>query len=81
MRVKVKLFGRPREEAGVRELDRELNAGSTAGQLLADLVEEYPTLGSYAAVIKIAVNRRYVGPWTELQEGDEVACLPPVAGG
>jgi molybdopterin converting factor subunit 1 len=81
MRVKVKLFGRPREELGINELDREIDAGLTAGQLLADLVEEYPILDSYASVIKIAVNRRYADPGTELREGDEVACLPPVAGG
>ena len=28
-----------------------------------------------------AVNREYAGPDTVLREGDEVAFLPPVAGG
>jgi len=27
------------------------------------------------------VNRQYAAPETELREGDEVACLPPVGGG
>jgi molybdopterin synthase sulfur carrier subunit len=81
MRVKIKLFGGPREALGTRELDWEIDAGMTAGQLLTDLVEGYPVLGNYTAVIRIAVNRRYADPGMELREGDEVACVPPVSGG
>lgn len=81
MRVKVRLFGGPREVLGRSELDLEVEEGLTAGQLVADLVDRYPSLDGYAPVVKIAVNRRYVDPETELREGDEVACIPPVAGG
>jgi len=81
MRVKVRLFGGPREVVGRFELDLEVEEGLTAGQLVADLVDQYPSLDGYAPVIKIAVNRRYADPETELREGDEVACIPPVAGG
>ncbi len=81
MRVKIKLFGGPREALGTKELDWEIDTGMTAGQLLSDLVEGYPVLGSYAAAVRIAVNRRYADPGTELFEGDEVACIPPVSGG
>jgi molybdopterin converting factor subunit 1 len=81
MRVKLRLFGGPRELVGRSELDLDVEAGSTAGQLVAGLVEEYPVLHSYAPVIKIAVNRRYADPETELREGDEIAFIPPVAGG
>jgi molybdopterin synthase sulfur carrier subunit len=81
MRVKIRLFGGPREVLGKAELDRDVEPGLTAGQLLADLVEEYPALDSYAPVIKVAVNRKYVDPASELREDDEIACIPPVAGG
>ena len=81
MRVKIKLFGALREALGWRELDREIAAGSTAKQLVEGLVKEYPILDGYARIIKIAVNRRYADSETELHEGDEIACLPPVAGG
>ena len=81
MRVKVKLFGGPREVLGRSVLDLDLAEGLTAGELMAVLVDRYPGLDSYAPVIKIAINRRYADPETELREGDEVACIPPVAGG
>jgi len=81
VRVKIRLFGGPREILGKSELDRDVEAGLTAGRLVADLMEEYPVLESYAPVIKIAVNQRYADAETELREGDEIACIPPVAGG
>jgi len=81
MRVKVRLFGAPREALGWRELEREIDDGLTAGQLVEGLMHEYPILNGYAPALKIAVNRRYADLDTELREGDEVACIPPVAGG
>ncbi len=81
MRVRIMMFGGAREALGWRELDREIEAGATARQLLQDLEEEYPALRCYTPVIKIAVNQKYADPETELREGDEVACIPPVAGG
>jgi molybdopterin converting factor subunit 1 len=81
VRVKIRLFGAPREALGWRELERDIDDGLTAGQLLEDLTQEYPILEDYAPALKIAVNRRYVAPDTELFEGDEIACIPPVAGG
>jgi molybdopterin synthase catalytic subunit len=81
MRVKVRLFGGPRELLGWRELEQEIVAGSTAKQLIEGLVREFPVLNGCAPAIKIAVNRRYADEDTELHEGDEVACIPPVAGG
>ncbi len=81
MRVKIRLFGAPREALGWREVDREIVAGSTARELVEGLVREFPILDGYVPAIKIAVNRRYAEGDTELHEGDEVACIPPVAGG
>jgi molybdopterin synthase sulfur carrier subunit len=81
MRVRIRLFGGPREALGMAELDRDIEAGLTVGQLVADLAEEYPPLDGYAGVIRIAVNRRYADLSTELREGDEIACIPPVGGG
>lgn len=33
------------------------------------------------AVVRVAVNREYVGPEHPLRDGDEVAVFPPVTGG
>jgi molybdopterin converting factor subunit 1 len=81
IRVRVKFFAAPREAVGMGEIERELPLGTTVGQLIARLIEEYPILRAYTRFISVAVNRAYVGMQTELRDGDEVACLPPVGGG
>jgi len=79
--VRVRFFAAPREALGVGEIEREIPAGSTVGQLIDLLTQEYPTLRAYTRFVSVAVNRAYVGLQTELHDGDEVACLPPVGGG
>ena len=81
IRVKVKFFAAPREALGMREIEVDLPVGTTAGELIDRLTEEYPVLRPYTRFINVAVNRAYVGMQTELHDGDEVACLPPVGGG
>jgi molybdopterin synthase catalytic subunit len=81
MKVRVRFFGGPREALGSCEIERDLPSGSTVQDLLDALLEEYPVLQSYSTMIKTAVNRKYAGRETRLREGDEVAVLPPVAGG
>jgi len=81
MKVRVRFFAAPREALGRGEIEQELPTGSTVGELMDLLTEEYPVLRSYASFINIAVNRKYATPEIELHEGDEVACVPPVGGG
>ena len=81
IRVRIRFFAAPREALGTSEIEREIPAGTTAGGLIDLLVEEYPALRPYARYISVAVNRVYVEMQTELRDGDEVACLPPVGGG
>lgn len=81
MRVKVKFFAAPREAMGKGEVQQQLSPGSTVQELIDLLIEEYPVLRPYISYMNVAVNRKYVGLQTELQEGDEVACVPPVGGG
>ncbi|MCL6521283.1 MAG: molybdenum cofactor biosynthesis protein MoaE [Firmicutes bacterium] len=77
----VRLFAGAAEAAGSRQLEVELAAGSTAGQLLDRLLGEYPGLARFGPSLLVAVNRRYAGRETPLAEGDEVALIPPVSGG
>ncbi len=81
IRVKVRFFAAPREALGVEEIEREVPAGTTVGELIHLLEKEYPILRAYTRFVSVAVNRAYVGMQTELHDGDEVACLPPVGGG
>lgn len=79
--VKVKFFAGPREALGTGEVKERLPTGSTVENLLDRLIERHPVLRSYMRFLSVAVNRTYVSMGTELHDGDEVACLPPVGGG
>ena len=79
--VKVRFFAAPREAIGKKEIERDVPAGTTVGELIELLTQEYPALRPYTRFISVAVNRAYVGMQTELHDGDEIACLPPVGGG
>jgi molybdopterin converting factor subunit 1 len=81
MRVRVLYFASFRDAAGRGEETRDVPDGSRVADLWAVLSSEIPRFGKYPAVPPVAVNRAYVGIETALAEGDEVAFLPPVAGG
>ena len=54
---------------------------STVDALLAELRARGGDWASLPRRAAVAVNRRYASGDTELAEGDEVALIPPVAGG
>jgi molybdopterin converting factor subunit 1 len=74
-------FGIVRERLGRREEDRQIGEGSTVGDLVAELARTDDLFALGAGSIRIAVNREYVGDSHALADGDEVAVIPPVAGG
>jgi molybdopterin converting factor small subunit len=79
MKVTVRFFAGPRERLGTGALVQELPVGATVETLIDTLIGAYPQLGSFR--LKYAVNSSYVSLDTELHDGDEVACIPPVGGG
>src|SRR5918911_277873 len=74
MRVTVRLFAGLRERAGVAE--RELEG-------VARVRDIWPALGlgEEPEGLLYAVNRRYAAREQALDDGDEVALIPPVSGG
>ncbi|HIA50272.1 MAG TPA: molybdopterin converting factor subunit 1 [Acidobacteria bacterium] len=81
MRVNIRVFARLRDIVGAAELDRDVPTGTTAQRLWEDLVEEFPDISTYTGSISTAVNAEYAKMETVLDDGDEVAFLPPVSGG
>ncbi len=81
MRVRLLFFALYRDLAGRDELDIELRPGASA----ADAVAAARGFGGGFARIParpvVAVNREYAGLDQTLSDGDELALLPPVAGG
>ena len=81
MKVRVRLFARQRELAGASRIELELPAGSTIEDAWAALVERTPELAPGRPYLRFARNAVYAEPGTALADGDEVACIAPVAGG
>jgi molybdopterin synthase catalytic subunit/molybdopterin converting factor small subunit len=81
VRVRVKLFGSVREEAGSKELVLDLPEGSLVENLRGLLEQQYPIFGRMGDRLAVSVNLEMVSRERVLAEGDEVALLRPVAGG
>ena len=81
MRVTVRLFARLRDLAGSGELVREVATPATVETVWRSLVADMPALGDYERTMSVAVNADYSKMSSKVDEGDEVAFLPPVSGG
>jgi molybdopterin converting factor subunit 1 len=80
IRVRVRLFASYAEAAGTDELNVRLAAGATAADCLA-AVRAHPWASHVPSGPALAVNRHYARGDVPLRDGDEVAVIPPVAGG
>jgi molybdopterin converting factor subunit 1 len=81
MRVNIRLFARLRDIAGTGELEQVVPEGATIGTVWRAIVTEHPALDEYARVITCARNADYARMNVPVEDGDEVAFLPPVSGG
>jgi len=70
-----------RETAKAPQQQMEVVDGTTAGDLFAQLLTVHPEMERFAKSLAIAVNLEYSEYSRMLQEGDEVALIPPVSGG
>jgi MoaE-MoaD fusion protein len=79
--VRVLLFAAVRERAGRDELTLELPDGSTVADATAALGRLIPGIAPMLSRVQMAVNRTMARPGQPLSPGDEMAVIPPVAGG
>jgi molybdopterin synthase catalytic subunit len=82
--ITVKLFGLLKTLANNRtELSLSLNGGRRVRDLVAVLEAEHPQIGELIQKKKVlvSVNQDIAHEETEIKDGDEVALLPPFAGG
>ena len=81
MQVTVRLFALQRAQTGVRSHPLELPEGADVAAAWDALVADLPVVAGAAGVVRFARNGAYVGTDEPLAEGDELAVIPPVAGG
>ena len=83
MQIRVLYFGVLREQMGKADATAELASGSTVTDLLRFLEPRTSNraVDTIWQRLAVAVNREYATASQILQEGDEVALLPPVSGG
>ncbi|MFK7741257.1 MAG: molybdenum cofactor biosynthesis protein MoaE [Planctomycetota bacterium] len=72
-------FAAVRETLGSERLTMTLPSGTTVDGMRQKLGEQHEKL--LRIPVAFAVNRDYARPETELQDGDEVAFIPPISGG
>jgi molybdopterin converting factor small subunit len=80
MRLSILTFGIAKDITGSAVLEWPYDEPLTVGELQVQLLERYPAFRSLAS-LRLAVNKSYAGPDTPLHPGDEIALIPPVAGG
>lgn len=79
--VDVRLFAVLRERAGADSVRVQgVPAGATISDLKRLTAEQHPVLGDLSSVAGV-VGTEYAGPDRTVEEGDQVALLPPVSGG
>lgn len=76
----VRLFASFADLFGAPHLNLALPSGSTVAQLTS-AIHAMPRAVGLPPRLVVAVNHEYVPPQTVLRAGDEIALIPPVAGG
>jgi len=80
-RVRVLAFARIAELLGARETSLEVRADARVRDVWAMLVARSPALAAIMPSTRAARNGRIVDFGEPLNDGDEIAFLPPVGGG
>jgi molybdopterin converting factor subunit 1 len=79
MQLTVLCFAQTRELLGGPTLALQLSEGAKVADLQAALEQRAPALKRIP--LRFAVNREFATAQTALKPGDEIALIPPVAGG
>ncbi|TVQ31368.1 MAG: molybdopterin converting factor subunit 1 [Phycisphaeraceae bacterium] len=81
MKVRILFFASLAERIERRSLELELPESASAFDAMEALVREHEAVAEMRGSLAIAVNQRIVSADAPLQDGDELALLPPVSGG
>lgn len=80
-KVRLLAFAAVREVIGSSEAELEVGTPCTTAELWPALLERFPSLAPHRSSLRLAVNGTYAFAGDVVEAGDEVALIPPVAGG
>lgn len=81
MHIRALFFAAYRDAVGASSLEVDLPDGSTVSELVRRLRDRGDPFDRLPSEPAVAVNRSYSAEDRPLSAGDEVAFIPPVAGG
>ncbi len=81
MRARVLFFGVLKDMVGKPSEEAEFPSGATLGCVLRAYSERYPGVRGISPSIVMARNQRFAAASELIEDGDELALLPPVSGG
>ena len=81
MRISVLYFAVFRERLGKGHDELDLPTGATVAEAVAALAARHPAIAQLRGTFRIAVNQDFTDDAHALADGDELALIPPVAGG
>ena len=79
MTIRVLLFASWADALGARSVDIEVGEDATAGDVIAAVAAQAPRAALPTPAL--AINRQLARAGERVRGGDEVALIPPVAGG
>ena len=81
MRITVLFFGMLKDIVGRAEDRLTVEEGSSVGRLYELYAAQFPKLAEHSSSLLFSRNQEFAGRGERLEDGDEVAFLPPVSGG
>jgi len=81
MTIQILLFASLKDALGTPQLALDVPEGATIGEALLLLGEREPKVARFLPHVRVARNLDYASPDETLQNGDELALIPPVSGG
>jgi len=79
--VKVLYFASAQGLTNLKSESMRLKEGSSVKEMAAEMLRLHPDLKSIEPTVRYSVNFEIADSNSTLRDGDEVAVLPPVAGG
>lgn len=81
MTVTIRYFSLLKRVTGIDTEQVTLDPAATVGAVVEEAIRLHDGLRPHAGSLLLARNREWAAPDTPVEDGDEIALMPPVSGG